>query len=241
MRGNTEKGFAGAVSALSVADVLQLQKANDFSGSVVFSHEEQQAIVFVQHGDVVHAELGDAKGEDAVRAILAWPTGAFETHANVTTFAKTVEKRLDHLLLDCARRLDEERRSDAPASAATPPPLPLRPPARPAAGIVERARSVPDVTHAVVIRDGAPVGDPSPEGEALAARSEFLASMIAAPLGKLLGLGDLQRAAIRSKGEQLVLLRSPGGNTLAVSFAGGVPLLEREAALRAALGARKGR
>jgi hypothetical protein len=236
MRGNTEKGFAGSVSDLSVADVLQLQKANGFSGSIVFSHEDHRAIVFVQHGEVVHAEVGDAKGEDAVRAILAWSTGSFETHANVSTFAKTVDKRLDHLLLDCARRLDEERRSGAPAPA-----VPAAPAAPRATGLVERARSVPGATHAVVIRDGAPVNDASPEGEALTARCVFLASMIAAPLGRLLGLGDLQRAAIRSEGEQLVLLRSPAGNTLAVAFGGGVPLLEREAALRAALGARTGR
>jgi hypothetical protein len=235
MRSNTEQGFAGSVSALSVADVLQLQKSNGFSGSIVFSHEGHEAIVFVQHGEVVHAEAGDAKGEEAICAILAWTTGNFETHANVSTFAKTIDKRLDHLLLDALRRIDEARRDGASA----PPPAAPRPPQtqkRPAAGIAERARSVPGVTHAAVIRDGAAVNDRSEEAASLAARGVFLASLVAAPLGELLGLGDLQRAAISAQGEQLLLFRSTGGGTyLAVSISGGTSLTETEAALRRVL------
>ncbi len=61
MSSNATQGFAGSVTALSVVDVLQLQCGNRFSGSIVFSHQGLEAAVYFQHGEVVHAECGEAR------------------------------------------------------------------------------------------------------------------------------------------------------------------------------------
>jgi hypothetical protein len=269
MASNATQGFAGSVSALSVVDVLQLQCGNRFSGSIVFSNQGQEAAVYFHDGEVVHAECGEARGEPALGAILSWPSGNFQTHANVATFARTIDKRLEHLLLDSLRRLDEERggRTDA-----TPPPQPVAPHAppaaeaprapathapathaaappapasraRPAAGgpaSAQKARAVPGVAYAAVLRGGAALHDPSPQAAALAARSSFLLGMLAAPLGRALGLGEVNRAAlVTQQSEQLLLLHAQDV-FLAVSISPDASLADTETQVRRAVNARPG-
>jgi len=225
------QGFEGSVSAQSLVDVLQFQSASRFSGSVVFHHEGREASVHFVQGDVVHAEAGGVRGEAAIQAILGWPTGSFRAHANVATFARTIDKRLDHLLLDCLRRIDEARRDGVAAS----PPPPAAAPARHRPSAVQKALGVAGTTAAAVIKKGAPLHDPSPEAAALAVRCVQLGERLAAPLGRLLGLGELQIAAISSEAsEQLLLFRTQEAD-LAVTVAPGAPLVETEAAIRRAL------
>ncbi len=257
MSSNATQGFAGSVTALSVVDVLQLQCGNRFSGSIVFSHQGLEAAVYFQHGEVVHAECGEARGEPALGAILAWPSGAFQAHANVATFARTIDKRLDHLLIDGLRRLDEERkaRGEAPpgrpaapptpprSQAMTPPPTP--PPARPAAtsagpAAAVRARAVPGVSYAAVLRGGAPLQDPGPEAAALGARGSFLLGMLAAPIGKALGLGEVSRAALSTRHTDQLLLIHAQDVYLALSISPEAALGDTEAAVRRAVAARPG-
>lgn len=244
MQANVSRGFEGSVTASSVADVLQLQGGNRFSGSIVFTYEGQEAAVYMQHGEVVHAEYGDLRGEAVLGAILAWPSGAFQAHANVATFARTVEKRLDHLLLDAARQLDEARKHAPPApppvrapATATPAPA-ASAPARPSAA--ERACAVPGVTVAAVIRGGVAVQDASPEAAGLASRSTFALSMLAAPLGKALGLGEVSRLALSTQEVDQLLLIHAKDAYLAVAMAPSASMVDVEAGVRRAVAARPG-
>lgn len=228
-------GFEGFLSNLALPDLLQLHGQNRFSGSIVVAYEGLEGLIFLQNGEVVHAEAGDLKGEDAVCAILGWPTGNFVAHANVSTFSRTVQKGLDHLLLDAHRRIDEVRKRQAAAPARpegrAPPAEKHGPP-----GVVTKVRAIPGVTYAVLFnRDGVAMGDPSPAAESLAARSLHLASAVASPLGQALGLGDLHLAAVSSQGRQFLLFQSRD-TYLAASIADGLALAEAEAAIRRALG-----
>lgn len=242
MGASSEQGFAGSISATSVAEVLQFQRSNRFSGSIVFRHGAEQAQVYLHAGEVVHAEAGPLRGEPAIRHILTWPSGAFQTHANVTSVARTIDKKLEHLLIDSLRQIDEERSGLRPIEpVATPTPMAVpaqRPPAPPSAAL--KARAVPGTTYAIVMRGGQPLRDPGPQAEALAARSSYLLSVIATPLAKALGLGELSSAALSSpEAEQLLLFRAQDSH-LVVSAAPGAPLPETEAAIRRALGPKPG-
>lgn len=227
-------GFEGFLSNLSLPDLLQLHGQGRFSGSIVVSYDGQEGVIFLQNGEVVHAEAGDLKGEDAFCAILGWRAGSFVAHPNVSPFARTVFKGLDHLLLDGLRRIDEVKQ--APADV---PPRPKETlaaaPRRSTPVVVAQLRTIPGVTYAVVFhRDGIAVGDPSPTAEALAARGLYLVSTLSAPLGKALGLGELQLASASSPGDQLLLFQARD-TYLAASISDGVSLVETEAAVRRAL------
>lgn len=226
------KGFEGSVSNLSLSDVLQLEGQNRFSGSISVSHESLEGVIFLQAGEVVHAETGVLKGEDAFAEILGWPKGNFVVHPNVGTFSRTVQKGLSHLLLEAHRRFDESRKA-APAA----PPPGRTPPAaaRGAAAVTGKVRAVPGVTQAVLLNSaGTVIGDASPAEELLAARSLYLATTIASQLGETLRLGELLQASLSSPAEQLLLLRSRD-SYLAIGIESGTSLASAEAGIRQAL------
>jgi len=229
------QGFEGSVSNLSLSDVLQLQGHNRFSGSIGVSYQSLEGVIFLQAGEVVHAEAGELRGEDAFSEILGWPAGNFVVHPNVGAFTRTVQKSLSHLLLDAHRRLDESRKAPPP------PPPPSRGQA-PGAGatVTRKVRAVPGVTHAVLLnRDGTLLSEADPAEELLAARGLYLAATIASPLGEALQLGELQQASLNLPPEQMILFRSRD-SYLAISVAGGTSLAEAEVGIRQALGPKPG-
>jgi len=200
-------GFEGSLSIISLTDILQLEHQTRFSGSIVISNGELEGRVFLQDGEVVHAETGALKGEDAIGVILSWHTGSFVAHANVSTVACTIDKGLDHLLLEVHRRIDEQRNTGPGALPSPRAPSPSGAGARRAApGVLEKVRAVPGVSYAVLFdRAGVARADPSSMAESLAAESLYLVSMIASPIGEALGLGELRQVAARSERDQLLL------------------------------------
>lgn len=231
------QGFEGSISNLSLPDVIQLQGQNRFSGSISVAYDGGEGVIFMQGGEVVHAEAGPLRGEDAFTAILSWPAGNFVVHPNVSTVSRTVEKGLNHLLLDAHRRMDEAQRANPDAS-----PSAGRAPGaqRGGATTTRKVRTVPGVTCAVVLdRGGNVLSDGGPAEESLAAKSLHLTSTIASEIGEALQLGELQQASMSSQAEQLLLFRSRD-NYLAVSIAGGRSLADVEAGIRQALGTKPG-
>lgn len=231
------QGFEGSISNLSLPDVIQLQGQNRFSGSISVSYQGEEGVIFLQAGEVVHAEAGGLRGEDAFSAIVGWPAGNFVVHPRVSTVSRTVQKSLSHLLLDAHRRIDEARRGipDDP-----PPPEQSPEAQRGVVATTKKVRAVPGVTCAVVLdRGGRVLSEGGQAEELLAARSIHLAGTIASEIGEALQLGELQQASMSSQAEQLLLFRARD-NYLAVSVAGGRSLADAEAGIRQALGAKPG-
>lgn len=236
--GGDAQGFEGSVSNLGLADIIQLEGQNRLSGSISVAYEGREGSLFLQAGELVHAEAGELRGEAAVYEILSWPTGSFGVHPNVATFGRTIQKNLSHLLLEAHRRMDEAGRAPRPPAPPAPPPAPpaARQEQRPVPTIAEKVRAVPGVAYAVVLdKNGASVGDASPAAEALAANGFYLASMIARPIADALGLGELVQATVSSPAEKLLLFHSRS-NYLGVTVAAGASLPDTEAGVRRALG-----
>lgn len=225
------KGAAGAAQVVSALEALQRHRSERFSGKLSFEHAGQTGAAFLQQGEVVHAEAGTARGEDALRLLAGWQGAWVEAHANVSTVARTIDERAGRALLE-ALQVAAQR------PGVTPPPLPGVPAQR-ASTTTERARAVPGVTYAAVLRGGTAVNDPDPRAEALSHRAAQLLSRLALPLSKALSLGDLSRGAIASAEAEQFLLFHAQDAYLAVSVEPGAPLAEVEVGIRKALSARK--
>jgi CheY-like chemotaxis protein len=104
-----EAGFQGTVHGLSLVDMLQMFHANRRSVSIHVTGD-QPALINVQAGDVVHAETGSERGEEALRRILSRPSGTIRT-TPLTHHEQTIERGFDGLLLDCLRQNDESSRT----------------------------------------------------------------------------------------------------------------------------------
>ena len=205
--GSREKasdGFTGEVAGLELADVIQLNVQNRFSGCITFQYQESKGHVFFRDGQIIHAEEGERVGEEAFYAIVAWPAGQFGLQPNVTTTRCTIQKSCQHLLLE-AHRLVDERRAGRPGTSQ---PVPADASARSvgAGNVLERLRGIPGVTHAVIQgKDGTRVREDGYEGEALAGQAAYL-MLVGSQLGAALRTGDLQRAAVQGTTQHLLLL-----------------------------------
>jgi predicted regulator of Ras-like GTPase activity (Roadblock/LC7/MglB family) len=206
----TSSETTGEIAGIALADVIQLNQQNRFSGCVAVESSAGNGLLFFRDGEIIHAEQGKLTGEDAFHDVFAWPTGRYRLQPNVTTARSTIQKRSHHLLLDAARLLDERRAGRVPANAPAPPPTPppaearVRAPLR-SSEVLEKVRRVRGVGYAALHgKDGASVGDDSYEAETLGGQALFL-SMIGSQLGALLQAGATTSAVVHGTSHHLLL------------------------------------
>jgi predicted regulator of Ras-like GTPase activity (Roadblock/LC7/MglB family) len=215
--------FEGEIAGLGLADVIQLDVVNQFSGCIDVQYEDLRGLVFLKDGEVVHAEQGPLVGEEAFYEILSWPGGHFSHKQNVATTRSTISKSCHFLILEAYRLMDERRAARSspqpPAPAAPPPapaaqsPAPAAPPPAPAApaqagsaaAILQELRAIPGVAYAVIQgKDGGRVADDSYEGEVLSGQALYVA-MVGRQLGDQLQAGEIHSAVVHGAARHVVL------------------------------------
>jgi predicted regulator of Ras-like GTPase activity (Roadblock/LC7/MglB family) len=206
--------FEGEIAGLGLADIIQLDVVNQFSGCIDVQYEDLRGLVFLKDGEVVHAEQGPLVGEEAFYEILSWPGGHFSHKQNVATTRSTIAKSCQFLILEAHRLMDEGRaarpRAAAPQPtppAPPPPPAPAPAPARPtsAAAILEELRKIPGVLSAVIQgKDGGRVGDDSYEAEVLSGQALYVA-LVGRQLGEKLQAGEIHSAVVQGAARHVLL------------------------------------
>jgi CheY-like chemotaxis protein len=101
-------GFWASVHGISLIDTLQMFHYSRRSLSVRFLGSVG-ATLHMCEGQLVHAEHGELRGEDALAAILRMPAGSLQTFA-LEPVPKTIFKNFQAVLLDQVRQLDERER-----------------------------------------------------------------------------------------------------------------------------------
>lgn len=231
--GISSSGFHGAKGSLPLVDVLQVWSMNRFSGLVAVSFQGRVGHLYFVEGEIVHAEVDDLEGEQAVGVILGWPDGSFEPFPNTTTLKRTISKRLSHLLLDAHRVLDEQRRTSEPAL--TPPAISPAANERQAPTALDRIRAIQGVTRAVRFgSDGRTAPGEGPAAEALAAKGLYLALNHSAAVGAAFGLRRLVLGSVQGARESFLVVHS-NGNYLGVAIGAGVDMQAIAAQVRSAL------
>lgn len=211
-------GFQGEIAGLSLADVIQLKGHNKYNGCITVEYRDQRGAIYFVDGEIIHAEQGTHSGEDAIYAILKWPSGNFALAPEMTTNICTIHCSLNFLLLEAHRRMDEEaheqeesfkdvieqsERRQQPRQ-----PDPAAPEQRTMSAAAARVMGVSAVTYAVLLdKQGHPIQDDSQEAEALAAKGLFLAQS-STMLGELMGLGELKSAVAQTDNFDLLMYDS---------------------------------
>ena len=209
-----QHGFVGAVSGLSLADIIQVKGSNRYSGSLFVEHTGNSGAIFFHDGDVVHAEQRDLSGEDAFYAIMEWVGGTFRSEPKVLTTLWTINQPTGFLILEAFRRIDETKTTtqqpNKTGSAREGAPM---------SDISTKLSVVPEVEHALVMtKDGSIVDDKSYQAELLSANALFL-SQFSTQLGAQFGLGDLKSVIVHGNSHHLFLYDSKRHH-LCVSAAG---------------------
>jgi hypothetical protein len=101
--------FQGSLAELHLPDIIQLVSVSGKTGVFRLTGGSHGGEIYLKKGKIVHAELGDLEGEEAVYSLAIWREGEFRFDTGVTSPRQTIRKSNTSLLMEAARRLDEWR------------------------------------------------------------------------------------------------------------------------------------
>jgi hypothetical protein len=101
--------FQGSLAELHLPDIIQLVSVSAKTGVFHLVDGPHHGRIWLLDGRIVHSELDDLEGEEAVYALAIWSRGEFRFEAGVPAPRQTIRKSNSNLLMEAARRLDEWR------------------------------------------------------------------------------------------------------------------------------------
>lgn len=99
----------GSLKELSLSSLIQLNCTEMNTATVSLRYQGKDGTICFQEGAIVHAEVGDLVGDEAVYALLTWPDGSFVVEREAIPAERTITSNWNRLLLEGMRRLDEAR------------------------------------------------------------------------------------------------------------------------------------
>jgi CheY-like chemotaxis protein len=102
----SKTGFRGNIHGLSLIDLLQMMHFARRSVTVTVRGPTSGQI-YLQDGEIIAAESGPLIGEEALRNILANPSGAIHTSV-LSPRSRNITRDFEGLLLDALRQIDEK-------------------------------------------------------------------------------------------------------------------------------------
>ncbi len=103
-----KRGFQGKVIGLHLTDIIQMNCLGRLTTALAVSQNEERGTIYMNQGEIVHAECGDKKGTDAFYTILGWQEGEFVSNTDVEPPAQTIYQSWEHLLIEAMRRKDDK-------------------------------------------------------------------------------------------------------------------------------------
>jgi hypothetical protein len=100
-------GFAGAITSVQLTDLIQLLCLSHANILVRVKSKQGDGSIYVRAGRVRHAQTGMVKGEEAFFQMLQWESGRFETLPLPEDETTTIDKPLEHLIIESIRLRDE--------------------------------------------------------------------------------------------------------------------------------------
>ena len=101
--------FQGSLTELHLPDIIQLVSVSAKTGVFRLTGGSHKGEIYLKKGQIIHAELGDLEGEEAVYSLAIWREGEFHFDTGVAAPRQTIQKSNTSLLMEAARRLDEWR------------------------------------------------------------------------------------------------------------------------------------
>jgi hypothetical protein len=99
--------FQGSLKELPVPDIVQLMSVSGKTGVFTLVRGGDRGYIYLKNGQMVHSQIGDVSGEEAIYALAIWSSGDFQFTPNEETDENTIHKSNTSLLMEAARRLDE--------------------------------------------------------------------------------------------------------------------------------------
>ena len=102
-----KKGFFGNQIEVEFFDYVQMVAISGRDKMLVVTTRQGNGFIWFEHGDIVHAQYGDFRGEQAFYKMLAVGRGTYREVLFRPPTARTIVRPSMHLLMEAARQSDE--------------------------------------------------------------------------------------------------------------------------------------
>lgn len=99
--------FQGSLRELPLPDIIQLVSVSGKTGAFALKNGASSGEIYLRSGQIVHAEVGELTGEEAVYELAIWSEGDFVFTPGMAAATTTIQKSNTNLLMEAARRIDE--------------------------------------------------------------------------------------------------------------------------------------
>ena len=101
-------GLKGDLKYMSLPNLVQLICMDRREAALVLRNQTEEGMIFFSQGQIIHAQVGEVTGEEAIYYLLSWSDGLFEMRDTTTLPAQTINAPWNHLLLEGMRLIDEQ-------------------------------------------------------------------------------------------------------------------------------------
>ncbi len=102
------RGFRGRVFGLQLTDIIQMNCLSRLTTALIITRDGERGIIYLNEGEIIHAECGEKKGADAFYKILGWQEGEFVSNIGVMPPVQTIYQNWEHLLIEAMRQNDDK-------------------------------------------------------------------------------------------------------------------------------------
>jgi CheY-like chemotaxis protein len=120
VRFRPEEGFRGVLRRVGLTDVIQMECLARSSSVLEVSAARVTGQLFIDTGQIVHAQCGNLIGEEAFNRLLAMSGGQFNLKPFTEPPTRSLSGQWEFLLMEAARKNDEDKEALAAATAAAP-------------------------------------------------------------------------------------------------------------------------
>lgn len=99
--------YKGYIKGISVSSFLQMIAMESQTCTLTIKSDDKIGYVMFKDGNIVHAEFEGKQGEEACYKIVTWEDVEIQIEKKCTKDQRTVNKSINHLLLEAYRRKDE--------------------------------------------------------------------------------------------------------------------------------------
>lgn len=102
-----ERVVRGNLRSMSLPSIVQINCTEMNQARLSLRRKAEEATLYFEEGNVVHAVMQDETGEEVVYKLLGWADGEFELEMGIEPPAQSITVAWSSLLLEGMRRLDE--------------------------------------------------------------------------------------------------------------------------------------
>lgn len=102
-----DRALEGNLKMMSLASIVQINCEERNQAQLILNYQGQTGAIYFKNGEMIHAEVGERTGEEAVYELLEWENGSFQLKMGAEPSLRTIDTPWSGVILEGMRRIDE--------------------------------------------------------------------------------------------------------------------------------------